>query len=438
MGKRIVIGIGPDALRAAAALATGGHEVTLLTEASTPSGRGLPTLPQGTGRLRVRPESRELVERVLGPLADFPQVDRAVALGGKLHTLPLSRAVVPTLFPATKLPEAARTWVSSRMRNATRQLVGSGTEERSYRDWVVRRMGAVAYDALYRSYGERRWGLPGDELSVTVARQFHAVADVPAMMVAGGEASAISQAERLVRESGGEIRLGARVTGLRSSQGKVVAVQTTDGELPVDGPLWVARTPAAVVRWLGEAADSGMRVDASTLNTRQSLQVSMQGDTSALPAEIHVLDQSAPFFRVVRPVGSQDLAVFHALLGEGQETPPPKLVSDRFIASARQIGIGDFAPESIQVEALPEQVPVWGRVTHSRLRRLLLRFRELGVVLVGRTGIFAPLDPAEELGVAGIYRDEESPDQREVHRAFTDPPILLEDLDAHITRFVER
>ncbi len=438
MAKRIVIGIGPDALRAAAVLASGGHQVTLLTEASTPSGRALPSLPQGTGRLRVQAEARALAEQVLGPLADFPDVARAIAFGGKIHRLPLSPATVPTLFPAAKVPEAAKTWFQARFRNATRQLVGSGSEERSYKDWVVRRMGLAAYQSLYASYGERRWGLPGDELSVSVARQFHGQGDVSALMVAGGEASALEQAERLILSHGGEIRTGVSVSGLKVSGGKVVGLILSEGVLDVEGPLWVARTPAMVVRWLGDEADSTMRVDAGTLNTRQMLQVSMQGDVGSLPSEVHVLDAGAPFFRVVRPPGTKDLVVFHALHPADQGTPPNKLVSDRFVASARTLGIGELAAETIQVETLPEQVPVWGRVCHARLRRLLLRYRELGVVLVGRTGMFAPIDPAEEIAVATLYRDEENPDQREVHRAHTDPPVLLDDLSAHITRFVER
>lgn len=438
MAKRIVIGTGPDALRAAAALATADHEVTLLTSASNASGRALPSLPVGTGRLRVRAESKEMVEQILGPLVDFPAVERAIAFGGKVHRLPLSQAVVPTLFPVAAVPEAASTWVRARLRNATRQLIGSGSEERSYKDWVVRRMGAAAYETLYRSYAERRWGLPGHDLSVSVARLNHGQADLPASMVAGGEASALDRAERLIRERGGEIRTGVSVLGLRVDQGRVVGLSTSEGDLAVEGPLWVARTPAAVVGWLGAEATVGMRVDAATMSTRQLLQVSMQGDVGGLPSEVHVLDQSAPFFRVVRPAGTTDLAVFHALQAEGTGAPPHKLVADRFVASARLLGIGEVSADSIQVEAIAEHVPVWGMVCHARLRRLLLRFRQLGVVLVGRTGTFGELDPAEEIALSASYRDEESPDQREAHRVQVDPPVLLDDLGAHITRFIER
>ena len=438
-GKRIVIGGGPDALRAAAVLATAGHAVTLLQGASSPSGRERPTLPEGTGRLRVRPEARALTEQVLGPLAAYPDVARGVALRGTVRKLPLGPYEIPAMLAGAAVAPAAASWVRARTRNALLQLTGGGTEERSYRDWVVRRMGLPAYDGLYRSYGERRWGLPGTELSVSAARVFHGQADVgDTSMVAGGEASAIEHASALIRQAGGEILTGVQIKRIRLNNGRVQAVEGSMGELEVEGPLWVARPPCVVVGWLGDQVDSGAHVDGQLLTCRAALQVSMRGETQNLPHELHVLDDGAPFYRVVRPVGTDGLAVFHASMADGAELPTPRLIADRFIASATQLGLGAFDRDSIEVELLPEHMPLWGRVCHSRLRRTLLRYREWGVVGVGRRGAFAFLDPAEEIGLAAQYRDEESPDQREVHRALVDPPVLVDDLGAHITRFVER
>ena len=97
--QRIVIGRGPDALRAAAVLATAGHAVTVLQGAATASGRSRATLPEGTGRLRVHPEGRALVEQVLGPLAAAPAPSRGVALRGAVRTLPLQPYDVPAMLP---------------------------------------------------------------------------------------------------------------------------------------------------------------------------------------------------------------------------------------------------------------------------------------------------------------------------------------------------
>ena len=437
--QRIVIGRGPDALRAAAVLATAGHAVTVLQGAATASGRSRATLPEGTGRLRVHPEGRALVEQVLGPLAAAPAPSRGVALRGAVRTLPLQPYDVPAMLPGGAVAPAATAWLRARTRNALRQLTGSGTEERSYRDWVVRRMGAPAYEGLYRSYAERRWGLPGDELSVSVARVFHGPGEASdASMVAGGEGAAIEHATRLIEGAGGEIHAGVHVTGLRLSEGKVAAVLGSMGEIEVNGPLWVARPPSVVVRWLGDQVDSGAAVDGERLVCRGALQVSMRGDTSGMPTELHVLDDGAPFYRVVRPAGTDGLAVFHASWTDGTEPPTPKLVADRFVTAARELGVGAFDADSVEVELLPEHHPVWSRVCHARIRRTLLRYRDWGIVAVGRRGAFAYLDAAEEIALAGQYRDEASPDQRETHRATVDPPILQDDLSSHITRFVER
>lgn len=438
-GQRIVIGRGPDALRAAAVLATAGHAVTLLQDADTASGRARPSLPEGTGRLRVRPESRALVEQVLGPLAAFPQSSRAVALRGSVRSLPLQPYEVPAMLPGASVAPAAGAWLRARTKNALRQLTGSGTEERSYRDWVVRRMGGPAYEGLYRSYAERRWGLPGDELSVSVARVFHGQGDdLEPSMVAAGEAAAAENAERLIRDAGGTVMTGVSVTGLRLSEGRVAAVLSSAGEHEVEGPLWVARPPSVVVRWLGDQVESGAAVDGGLLVTRAALRVSLRGDTERLPAEVHVLDEGAPFYRVVRPAGTQGFAVFHASIADGVEPPTPGLIADRFVNAAGELGLGSFERESVEVDHAPEHSPVWSRVCHSRLRRTLLRYRDWGIVAVGRRGAFGFLDAAEEIALAGQYRDEASPDQREAHRVAVDPPVLQDDLAAHITRFIER
>lgn len=437
--QRIVIGRGPDALRAAAVLATAGHAVTVLQCSDTPTGRARATLPEGTGRLRVRPEGRALVEQVLGPLASAPADSRAVALRGSVRALPLQPYDLPAMLPGGKVAPAAGAWLRARTRNALRQLTGSGTEERSYQNWVVRRMGAPAYEGLYRSYAERRWGLPGEELSVSVARVFHGQGDAPdTCIVAGGEGAALEHALKLIEGAGGAVLTGVSITGLRLADGKVAAVIGSMGELEVSGPLWVARPPSVVVRWLGDQVESGAAVDGQVLVSRAALQVSMRGDTSRLPSELHVLDDGAPFYRVVRPAGTDGFAVFHAGLADGAEPPPPKLIADRFVASARELGIGAFDPDSVEVELLPEHSPVWSRVCHARMRRTLLRYRDWGVVAVGRRGAFAFLDPAEEIALAGQYRDEASPDQREAHRVAVDPPVIQDDLSSHITRFIER
>lgn len=437
--ERLVIGNGPAALRAATTLALGGHKVTLLQGGETEAGLAHPEIPEGTGRLRVAHEARRLVEQVIGPLTDAAPPRRAVLSGGRTAALPLQPWQVAMLMPGKAVGPAAAQFTRTRTRNALSALIGSGAEERTYQDWVRRRMGDVAYHHLYRSYAERRWGAPGDLLGGSIARVHHGLVESASPSVPGrGSAAALLEAETNLTRAGGTVRLGVEVTGLRVDNGRVVAVRTTDGEIAVDAPVWIARSPRIVTRWLGDAATSGMTVDVAELEVRTALDVVVRGDVTRLPDELHVLDEGAPFYRVVRPPGTTDVAVLHSSLAEGAAAPPARLVLDRFLTASRQLGVGDFAPDGAIVRTLPEQDPVWLQVSLSRMRRVLLAWQQLGIVGVGRAGSFRLMDPAEEIALAGLYRDVVDPDQREIQRAHFDPPVLQRDLGAHITRFIER
>ena len=81
-------------------------------------------------------------------------------LHGAPGTAPDGIEDVPRLFGA----DASRVWGSSlerRVRNALVPLTGEGQEERTYRQWVERRMGHGAYEHVYADYGAPM-GLPGE------------------------------------------------------------------------------------------------------------------------------------------------------------------------------------------------------------------------------------------------------------------------------------
>ena len=82
-----------------------------------------------------------------------------------------------------------------------------------------------------------------------------------------------------------------------------------------------------------------------------------------------------------------------------------------------------------RVERLVEWVPVWSRICHARLRRLILAWQGLGIVAVGRAGTFTPMDPGTEVGLVHRYANERVPDQREALRALLEPPVRTDDLD---------
>lgn len=421
-------------------LAAGGHRVRLFQAGDTPSGLTHPRLVVGTGRMRVAPPDRALTEEVLGALVEAPEADRAVLARGRMHRLPLSPAQVPALFDRRVAAHAASEWTRARARNAMHRFVGGGQEERTYADWVERRMGGVAAHHLYRPYARRRWGLDPKELSVSVARLFHGVADSgPHQVMGGGPQEALAHAEQVLRAAGGEIRTGVRVRALRVDGERVGTVILDDGEeIPVEGPLWVAEPYRRVVGWLRDAASTSLRFDAERQLTATLVEVALTGDTTRLHSEIHVLDAEAPFWRVVCPYGMEQTAIFHATALDGSTLGDDATLAEQFAQAARQLGLGHFSTEGSRVERLADWQPVWTPLCHVRSARLLRAFRRLGIVAVGRKGTFSFIDPGQEIALAARYRDEDDPDQKEAHRVMIDPPIRIDDLDARITRFVER
>lgn len=433
---RVVIGNGPSALRAAAALSTGDWRVTLITSGPDASGLGAPELAQDSGRLRVAPEHRALVEQVLGPLRESAPLRRALQVRGNRFDLPLHRAEVARLFPVGALGGAAQSWVTTRTRNALSQVLGGGAEERTYRDWVVRRMGGPAYHHLYRSYAERRFGAAAEDLASSVARVFHGGPEDGQLFQAEA-ADTSANAARLLQSNGGRVVVG-QVRALRVEEGRVVGVVLADGEVEVKAPLWIARSPRVIARWLGEEHGAPLRVDSDQLRVGRAVAVALRGPTEGLPDELHVLDEGAPFWRVVPHPHQPGVAIFHFTLGPDAEVPPGALVVDRVRSATGALGLGEFSAEGATVQSQAEHRPVWLEVGLARLRRVQLRWRDLGIVGVGRAGTFAPLDAAEEIAHAAVLRDEANPDQRELHRAYLAPPVKQDDLDSHITRWLTR
>jgi len=431
---RVVIGSGADGLRAAAALAASGASVLLLQESETAHGLSHPDMPEGTGRLYVDPSVRTQAEAALGPLVEAPAVKRAVSIRGEVHSIPMALSAVPRLFDGPALAEVGRRFFSQRVRNSMIPLTGGGQEERTYREWVERRMGAPAYRHAYADYAHRRWGLAGDQLSVAVARLHHNPHRVePGQVAGGGPAAALAQAVATIEANGGEVRCGSRVRGLKVEDGKVVAVRVGRRNIPVDdGPVWIARPHSVVAGWLGDALPSAQRVDAAALHVWDRVQVAIRVGDSAMADEIHVLEPAAPAWRVTQEYGGTAWAVFHATLQPDAPTPS----AEAMVRLGSSMGMRGLDPAGVRVERLREWSPLWAPVVHPRLRRLSLAWSELGIVAVGRRGTFTAIDPGTEMAVAISHASEDGPDQREVLRAILAPPVKDNDLDASFRDFI--
>ena len=102
------------------------------------------------------------------------------------------------------------------------------------------------------------------------------------------------------------------------------------------------------------------------------------------------------------------------------------------------MGLTGFRPTGARVERLVDHVPIWTPVVHPRLRRLTLAWRSLGLVAVGRKGVFAPIGLGAEVLLATRYARGMDPDQREAQRALIDPPVLSGSLRTHLSDLVIR
>ena len=379
---RIVVGAGPDALDAAAELAATGAAVTLVLEPGAP--RAEPIEPVAT---------------------------RGVALDGRVAALPMRKRDLVRLL-GEGAPGLLADYARARLARRRRQLEGIGIEERTYEDWVRRRMGAVAHDLLYAAYATRRFGAPTHELSVSVARLHHGARPEP---TPADPADA----------RGVEVRFGS-VRRLVVEAGRVRRIDLDDGSIDCDG-VWIARSPATVAGWLGEALDPGLRVDTQRLVADTAMRVVLAGEVPL--DEVHVLDRDAPFFRVRR---TGEGAAFHVRAhGPVDETT----IVDTVAAAAGKLG--SFSSEGARVEVVTDAEPRWLAGTHARLRRVLAAWSALGIAGVGRSGTMSLVDRATRIAFARALARSEA-DQRELHRQLLDPPVRSDDLDASLLRFVER
>ena len=414
----VVIGEGPGAEIAAAALVRLGRNVTLLR-----AGSGYPhrDIPVGRG-VTTRPG--DFAAAILGPFREVASaadggLDRGLLLGGKVRALPLSRAEVAALFPATRMAGAGVAWARTRGTLELKKLIGGGSEQRTYRDWIAQRFGQPAFERLHAEYCRKRFGDPAD-VSCNVARLFHGAPDDSVRWVPAGAA----------RLEGVTVRDGVTVQSIRGDR-----VSTDAGEF--EGQVFVAVAPTDVVRWLDSSVAMALENDVASLGVRDAVQVLVRGP-QRLPFETHVLDGDVPFYRIVRPgVVSAPLGgtlAVHYSLAPSEPDPAP----DTVVADLARVGVEGAEAAGARVQRVPGQHPVWVGTHLARMRRYVLALEELGIVPVGRPGLHSPIGLAEEIAYVEAAAAEDRPSLRELLRVHAEPPVMDPVERARLTEFVAR
>lgn len=432
-----LIGGGPSGLRAAALL----PGVTVLDPDAVPGGLSAPELPEDRGVARAR--HADLVARVYGsaPKTSAEADTRAVWLGGRLLTLPMSRRALLAALPPARVPEVLRDLARARARIATQRLIGGGKEERVYRDWVVHRYGEAAFEAIWAPYARARFGDP-QELNVSAARLHHVAAE-PEELVGLGDSPAAGWS-RLTQ--GLNVQPGVAVQRVELAGGRVSRLLTAQGAVELDGTLWVSAPLPQLLRWMPDALAPNLRWQLETLGGRTRVRVALRrtGGGPELPAEVHVLDP-APFFRVSTPERRfADPALAGVVLVDlSLDAGDPLLalgdsaLAEQVAAALATLGLPTADAAGARVRRLPDYDPVWRGPWHPRHITATGALHRMGVRLVGRSALHRYVDPGQELAlVSGLAQDAEQ--VHELHRTLLDPPVILDDLNTPLVRFVER
>lgn len=419
MPEAVVVSRSPLGALVAAALRAAGSSVTRVVPAGAED--PCPDVPVGTGLYTVDPGSA-FARAVVGPLAPVSP-SRGLWARGRVQRLPLDGADLPRLFPGVRVGGVVGGWVRARVSENLAGLVGGGHEERSYRDWVTRRFGAPAYDALYRPYAEKRFGDP-DATICGVARVHH-----------GGEAPL------RVAPVDGPVATAARLAeGVRVVRAELRAVDAggvdTDAGR-IDGTPWLDLPPAEILPLAAglDAATLGHHV--SMFAWRDGVEVVVDAE-AAWPLEVHVADADVPFFRVVRPgqlPGGGGVARLVAQYAVDRAGADDAAYVREVVAALARVGVTADAA-SARVRRLPHQHPLWPTRHLVRVRQWLYACEEAGLVPFGTAGLACPMDPGTALRWVEGRLGEEPVELRELGRQFLEPPPLDPPARGHLTDFV--
>ena len=178
--KVLVAGAGIAGLGAAVLLARAGVACEVHEASERAGGLLEPVefmgLPCDRGSHRVHADACGVLFDLTRDVAWSPQPRRGVlVLGGRHHAYPLEPLSFARALGARAVSAMAAGWALrprrfERFRAWERDRSAAGYDE-GFEDFVLARVGRVAYERFYRPYVEKVWGLEPSRLSRSVARQ---------------------------------------------------------------------------------------------------------------------------------------------------------------------------------------------------------------------------------------------------------------------------
>lgn len=291
-----VLGAGPAGLTAAYRLVRRGVPVVVFEAGEEVGGLARTVVRDGyrfdLGGHRFFTKSAEveaLWEGLLGPeLLVRPRLSR-IYWRGRFIEYPLRPADVFAKVGPLELVRSLASYARARLRRPA--------EAETYEDWVSARFGRRLFGLFFKTYTEKVWGVPTDELRAEWAAQ--RIADLSlasalrAALSGRGEAprSLIEEFRyprlgpgqmweemaRRVVDGGGEIRLGAPVEGLEHENGRLMAVRAGGERVEVSAAISSIPLRSAV-GVAGPAPPPEVTAAAAGLRYRDFLTVALQVD----------------------------------------------------------------------------------------------------------------------------------------------------------------
>lgn len=167
-----IVGAGFSGAVTARHLAERGHHVTLLDERSHKGGNCHTARDPQTGIMlhqygpHIFHTAQDHVWQYVQRFGRFiPYINRVKAVSqGKLYTLPITLLTINQFFGRTMSPAEARQFIQQ-------QAVQNITTPRNFEEQALHMIGPALYEAFFRGYTSKQWGLPPSALPASILKR---------------------------------------------------------------------------------------------------------------------------------------------------------------------------------------------------------------------------------------------------------------------------
>ena len=339
--------------------------------------------------------------QAIGQVSEI-DMKRSIYNHGERFSLPIKPWLLPRLVPDGALKNTGKQWLEAKTRSISSVIMGGGREERSYFDWVSRRMGEEVYRHIYSAYIYKRFGSSGAELSAGLARVLHFGSSGKKQIVYGAP------------KNSEQVTWGCTFERFSIERNRITSVVINSEQHNVEGRLYIALPVTRILALLPNVPKS-IEVDAHHLRYQDQGMFLVEGENERAAA-IHYLDKDHPWIvRYCLPSGDSLIWFDPEQEREAQEELERVglTIKSRWIRSS--------------------WVPVWGKQSHFRYRRVAAFLESLGITLVGKRALYSQKSMPETIVLRLQHRDLEISEFLRLH---IDPPVRQEDLNASLLEWI--